>query len=142
MEDFKLDENIRLLCIRAASFPGGIRAAQEKLSAIPETGSSRNHFGVSYLYDDEILYLAGVAVQGVNENIPAGCESYTLNKGNYISIYIPDFAKDTTQIEKAFKKLLADRRIVENECCAEWYLPEGSDFSNAKDVRCMVRLAD
>ena len=82
MEDFKLAEDIRLLCIRAVSFPGGIRAAQEKLSAIPGTGSSRNYFGVSYLYDDEILYLAGVAVQGVNENIPAGCESYTLNKGN------------------------------------------------------------
>ena len=101
----------------------------------------RNHFGVSYLYDNEILYMAATEIEK-GEEVPAGYEKYTLKKGNYISIYISDFAKDISQIEKAFKILLDTPGIDPDGCCAECYLPEYSDFSTAKDIRCMVRLAD
>lgn len=141
MENFELDKDIHLFCVKAESFPMGISAAQKKLAALPKGDGKRNHFGVSYLYDDEILYMAAAELAS-GEKIPAGCDTYTLRKGNYISIYIADFAKKAKQIDRAFKTLLDDPRIDELGCCAECYLPEGADHKTAKDIRCMVRLAD
>lgn len=142
MEKFKLDRDIDLFCVKADSFPDGIMPAHEKLASISKPDGKRNHYGVSYWYDNDNLYLAAAEYTKDKEAIPAGCTTYTLKKGNYISIYIADFAKDISQIGKAFEQLLADPGIDENGCCAECYLPEGSDVTNAKDVRCMVRLAD
>src|SRR5215213_7121951 len=142
MEKFKLENDIDLFCVKAESFPEGIGAAHQKLGLISKSLGKRNYFGISYLYDDEILYMAAAQINSDKEPIPTGCETYTLKNGNYISIYISDFAKDLSQIEKAFKTLLADPGIDENGCCAECYFPEGSNGTNAKDVRCMVKLAD
>lgn len=141
MENYKLDKDIHLFCLKANSFPDGIKAAQKKLDSVSMLDGKRNHFGVSYLYDNEILYMAATEIEK-GEEVPAGYEKYTLKKGNYISIYISDFAKDISQIEKAFKILLDTPGIDPDGCCAECYLPEYSDFSTAKDIRCMVRLAD
>jgi hypothetical protein len=142
MELFRLEKDIKLFCIKADSFPDGIKTAHQKLVSITASYGKCNYFGVSYLFDNEILYMAAAELKNDDEPIPAGCETYTLNKGNYISIYIPDFSTDISQIDKAFKILLADPRIDENGCCAECYLPEGTDGTNAKDIRCMVRLSD
>ena len=142
METFNLEKDINLFCVKADSFPDGIKAAHQKLNSISKKMGKRNHFGVSFLYDDVILYMAAAELKTEAEKLPKDCEAYTLKKGAYISIYILDFAKDTTQIEKAFKTLLADPRIDENGCCAECYLPEGANANTAKDVRCMVRLSD
>lgn len=142
MEKFKLTRDIELFCVKADSFPDGIKAAHEKLASISRPYGKRNYYGISYLYDDEILYMAAAEYEKGTEKIPAGCATYTLKKGDYISIYIPDFSKNLSQIDKAFKQLLAHPGIDEEGCCAECYLPEGSGAENAKDVRCMVRLAD
>jgi len=142
MERFKLEKDINLFCVKAESFPEGIKVAHQKLVSIAKSLGKRNHFGVSYLYDDEILYMAAAEIDSSKEAIPPACETYTFKKGNYICFYIKDFTEDPTQIEKAFKTLLADPRVDEEGCCAECYFPEGTDCNNAKDVRCMVRLAD
>jgi hypothetical protein len=141
MENFKLEKDIHLFCIKADSFPEGITCAQEKLGSLHLTSIERNHFGISYLYDDQILYMAGAELKN-KEVVPPGCEAYTLRKGKYISIDVSNFRKDTSRIGQAFKILLDDPRIDENGCCAECYLPDGSNHENAKDVRCMVKLAD
>lgn len=142
MEKYKLNDDIKLFCVKAESFPDGIKAAHNMLLSISKSDTKRNYFGVSYLYDGEILYMAATQIIETDETIPPGCETFTLKKGNYISIYIPDFEKDISLIDKAFKKLLEDAGIDENGCCAECYFPEGSDLTTARDVRCMVRLAD
>lgn len=142
MEKFQLDKDVHLFCVKATSFPDGIMPAHKKLASICSSTENRNCFGVSYWYDNDNLYLASAEYEKDVEKIPAGCETYTLKHGNYISIYISDFAKDISQIGKAFEQLLDYPNIDENGCCAECYLPEGTTIDNAKDVRCMVRLAD
>ena len=142
MENFELKNDIHLFCVKADSFPDGITAAHEKLAALVKSNKPKNWFGVSYWYDDAILYMAGLQFNPEADTPPHGCTEYTLRKGNYISIYIKDFATDVSRIGKAFETLLADHRIDENGCCAECYLPEGTDHTTAKDVRCMVRLSD
>jgi hypothetical protein len=142
VENVQLENDIYLLCLKADSFPEGVHASHRKLTALLKFGDKANHFGISYLYDERILYMAAVEVAKINGRIPAGCEMYTLTKGNYSSVYISDFAKDITRVEEAFKMLLVNPRIDPDGCCAECYLPEGANFSTAKDIRCMVRLAD
>lgn len=142
MENFKLKNDITLFCVKANSFPAGIEAAHKKLASIALPFGRRNYFGLSYLYDDNILYLAAAEIKSKDESVPKDFRTYILKKGNYISIYISDFAKDISQIEKAFKTLLDDPRIDENGCYTECYFPEGTNGTNARDVRCLVRLAD
>lgn len=142
METYRLDQDIKLLCVKAESFPDGIIAAQDKLIAMTSGDSKSSYFGVSYLYDDKILYMAGVQTKERNENLLPGCEAFTLKAGNYISVYVSDFVQQTSLIEKTFKMLLDDPGIDPNGCCVECYLPEGCNPATANDVRCMIRLAD
>lgn len=116
--------------------------AQLRLAATPGVNHNSDHYGVSYLYDDEILYLAAVERLNKAEPVPPGCSTYVLKSGTYISIYISNFASDVLQIDKAFKQLLAHPGIDENGCCVECYLPDGTTHQFATDIRCMVRLAD
>jgi predicted transcriptional regulator YdeE len=137
----QIPADIHLYCVKADSFPAGIQSAQQKLTRVKIAPGIRNHFGVSYLYDGKILYMAAAQLNA-NEQAPAGCETYTLRKGKYISVHVADFRNNLAQIEKAFQVLTDDPRIDEKGCCAECYLPEGSTHETATDVRCMVRLAD
>ncbi len=121
METYKLDHDIKLFCVRAESFPDGIKAAHDKLIAITSGDSNRNYFGVSYLYDDKILYMAGVQTKERNENPPPGYETFTLKEGNYISVFISDFAQHPSLIGRTFKRLLDDSDIDPNGCCVECY---------------------
>ena len=140
LENYKLEDDIVLLCVKAKSFPEGIVAAHEALSLVTNK-TSRSHFGISYSYDGNILYMAG-AENDAEASIPSGTERFTIRRGNYASYYIKNFISDLTLIEKAFRILTDDPRIDPNGCCVECYLPEGSNFKTAKDMRCMVRLAD
>lgn len=141
MENYQLEQDINLCCIKATSFPDGIMAAHQAITELTSQGEHPNYYGVSYWYDGKILYMAGADRKPDGETTP-GCEPYTLKKGNYISIYIANFRENPTLIEQAFKQLLEFPGIDENGCCAECYFPEGAAVADATDVRCMVRLAD
>jgi len=141
-EIVQLENDIHLFCVKADSFPEGVQAAHQRLTDVAREPMSRNYFGVSYLYDDQIVYMAAAEWKKDKEMFPEECDAYVLKKGAYISIHITDFKKDPSSIGDAFKTLLEDPRIDENGCCAEFYFPTGKNGITAKDVRCMVRLAD
>lgn len=133
-EIYKLNKDIKLLCVTADSFPEGISGAFEKLHSILQGASGRNIFGISYPgKDGKIIYKAAVEEAYPGEAEKLGCEVFVLKKGNYTSTYIknsPDIARDITT---AFGELLANQDIDPNGCCVEMY-------SGNRDVRCMVRL--
>ena len=142
MEKFILEKDIHLACIRANSFPAGIAEAQEKLQRLFDPQYGHSYYGVSYLYDDDILYLAGVEIENESAVMSPECERYTLQKGNYIMVFIPQFRNHLHRIKDAFETLLSDPQIDPKGCCAEMYLPAAKGFQTATDIRCMVRLAD
>lgn len=130
MDNFKLDKDIDLCCVKAASFPDGIGEAHKKMNSIFK-GDGRRRFGVSYSYDDRILYMAGEEIMK-SEKIPPGFERYILREGSYFSFYIQDFPNNISQIEKSFSILTNDPRIDENGCCVECYFPEGQNLKTLK----------
>lgn len=134
METYHLEKDIDLLCIQAVSFPDGVMAAHEKLHALLPDHENRMFYGLSSPdKTGTIVYKAAAEVLFPGEAQQLNCEPYTLQAGEYISIFIPDFCDDVQAIGQAFQKLIHLPDIDPNGICVEMYLSE-------KDVRCMVKL--
>jgi hypothetical protein len=56
-----------------------------------------------------------------------------VKKGEYSSIFIPDFASDMQSFGRAFSELITDPRLDPEGMCVEMY-------PTPESVRCMVRL--
>ena len=134
MNSYILDNDIKVICIKAASFPDGVLAAHQKLHALVGNDKERKYFGISYGEGlGNILYKAATEEKYDGESIDLQCESFTIRKGKYNSIFIKDFMKDIAAIGKAFQQLLTQPNIDPEGYCLEMY--EGLN-----DVRCMVPL--
>lgn len=135
MEPYFVEHDMPLLCVEAKSFPAGVLAAQQQLHRLLDGRGERQYFGISWPVDGEIRYKAAATALQAGEATTLGCEPWLLNKGEYISLLIPNFMDDVPAIGRAFEQLLAHPRIDPQGACVEVYL-------NETDVRCMVRLAD
>ncbi len=133
METILLDHDIKVFYITAPSFPNGILAAHQKLHSLVPFSTSRNYFGISRPEHGVISYKAAAEELSPGEAEKLNCDTLTLKKGNYICIVLPDYLKDLSGIDKAFKKLLSHPNLDPEGYCVEWYF-------NDKDVKCMVRL--
>jgi hypothetical protein len=134
MENFILNEDIKVFCETASSFPDGVLAVHQKMHSIASFTPERKYFGLSRPNEKgAIVYKAGAA-----ELFPGELEKYKLEeiivkKGNYISFVVRDFMNDISAIGQTFQKMLSSTDIDPQGWCVEWYF-------NEKDVRCMVRL--
>ena len=133
MEKYNLEKDIHVFCVKAASFPGGITAAHQKLHALIPFSTSRRYFGISRPENGKIVYSAAAEELQAGESEKLKCDPFIIPKGEYISIEIANYASDIQSIGKAFGKLTAYKGIDPQGYCIEWYL-------NGKDVRCMIRL--
>lgn len=134
MENFQLNNDIKVFYLAAKSFPDGVLEAHNELQAKLPTIENRKFFGISSPGENgSILYKAAVEELYDGEGKKAGCERFTIKAGKYISTFIADFMKDVPAVSKAFRKLLAYPGIDPNGYCLEIY--EGSS-----DVRCLVPL--
>src|SRR6476659_6215373 len=134
-EKYFIDNDIKVACVKASSFPMGIGEAYHKLGATLPASEQRKFYGISYAdKDGNIIYRAAANELHEGEAEEFGLETFTIKRGEYISEFLKDWKKDETQIGKTFQKLLHDPRIDrEQGYCLEIY-------PNAKDVRCMVLL--
>ena len=134
MEAYILNEDIKVMCITAESFPNGVLAAHQKLHALFLLDKQRRYFGISRPNKKrEIIYKAAVEEIGTGEAEKFGIETFTIKKGTFISELVPDFMKDISQIGKTFEKLLQQPNIDPDGYCLEMYI-------NETDVRLMVGL--
>ncbi|MBK7873072.1 MAG: transcriptional regulator [Saprospiraceae bacterium] len=132
METYHLEQDWKVLCITADSFPEGVLAAHQKLHSVIPFSDDRKYFGISRPNQDGvIIYKAGAELLSEDEH--ADLESFIIKAGTYISITIQNYMEDIPAIGKAFEKLLSDPRIDPQGACIEWYLDN-------KKVQCMVRL--
>lgn len=136
MESYFLDEDIVLAYVTAESFPLGVMDAHNKLHALLPENKDRTYYGLSNPdAEGTIIYRAAAEELAANEAEKAGCKTFVLKKGKYMSIFIPDYCENIPAIGQAFQDLIALPDIDHTGCCVEMYLDD-------TDVRCMVRLAD
>ncbi|MGH2576108.1 MAG: transcriptional regulator [Ignavibacteria bacterium] len=134
MEIRNINNDIKVFYVKAESFPNGIKAAHEKLHSLLPSAEGRRFFGISYQGSNgNIIYKAAAEELQKGESEKYGCETFIIKKGEYISETLNDWQKDKGQVDRTFKKLLADPRLDENGYCLEMY-------PNEKDMMCMVKL--
>ena len=134
MENYILENDIHTFCITAKSFPDGVLESHQQLHKLIPYSKERNYYGLSCPNKEGVIvYKAAAQELSKGEGKKLNLENAIIKKGNYTSIFIPNFVNDITSVEKAFKKLLANPDIDPNGMCVEWYTSD-------TDVRCMVRL--
>lgn len=132
----KLDKDIEVFYVTAASFPDGIMAAYDKLHALLPTGDKRMFYGISYPEKSgKIIYKAAAEAKFPGEGEQYGCESFIIKKGNYTSEIIKDYLKDLPFIGQTFQKMLQHPQLDPKGYCVEIYF-------NETDVQCLVKLVD
>ncbi len=134
MEKYILENDIKVVCVTATSFPAGVMQAHQTLHSKLSNSDQRKFFGISHPdKTGSIIYKAAAEVLNENETKTPGFETFTIKKGEYIGKFIPRFCDDVTIIGKTFKELLAYPGIDPQGYCLEMYLSD-------TDVRCMVPL--
>ncbi|HKR07204.1 MAG TPA: transcriptional regulator [Bacteroidia bacterium] len=134
MEKYFLENDIKVICFTAKSFPDKVMEAHQFLHSRLENVNSRKFFGISHPgRSGTIIYKAAAEVLNEKETEIPGCETFIIKKGEYISKFIPRFCDDVTSIGKAFKELLTYPGIDPQGYCLEMYLSD-------TDVRCMVGI--
>lgn len=134
MEPYHLAHDIHLCCFPAASFPDGVMDAFKDLHAKVPNQNGRRLFGISWPDGKgSLVYKAAIEEVSPGEPEELGAETYTLKKGEYLSLIVHNFMDDIPSIGKAFNKLVAAPGVHPNTIGVEEYL-------SATDVRCMVPM--
>ena len=136
MEKFQIDNDIEVICIKADSFPDGVKGAHGKLHRLIPFTPERKYFGISWAGEDgAIHYQAAVDILNPEEEKLPGTTPFTIRKGTYMSIRIKDYMSDLQSIGRAFNELLTLETTDPNGYCLEWYMSE-------LEVRCMVPMKE
>jgi len=132
MEVYTLENDLELFCVTARSFPHEIKEAFDRLVRLIGGTDGRTFFGISYQTDrGEIIYKAAVQELQPGEGEELGCESFRLEKGDYITETLINWMEDPRSIGTTFMKMV-DSLPETIFPCVEWY--------KGDDVMCMVRL--
>jgi predicted transcriptional regulator YdeE len=133
METKTIPQDIRVLCVTAASFPAGIMDAFHKVHEMAP--GNRTTYGLSHPDSSgEIMYKAAVNELPGDAAIE-GLEHFVIEKETYLSVTIHNFMQDLPSIGNTFSMLIKQPGLDPNGYCLEWYL-------NDKDVVCMVKMKD
>jgi hypothetical protein len=133
LETIILNHDIRVLYIKAVSFPEGIMDAYKRLHAMVSSSEARSYYGISRPEEGVIVYKAAMVELYPGEAQKLNCNIQIIKGGKYIASTIQDYMKDVQEIGRTFQELLTHPRLDPEGFCVEWYL-------NDKDVRCMVRI--
>jgi predicted transcriptional regulator YdeE len=134
MKTTVIDNSIRVITVRATSFPDGIQDAFERMHRMLPFSRHRQNYGISYSdADGNITYEAACAAEYEGESSAFGLEEFVIPAGTYIMETIEDWEKHIEEVREVFQRLLADPRIDPQGFCLEVY-------HGTEKVDCMVRI--
>jgi len=129
-----IPDNIELFCVKAKSFPDDVLNAHQTLHTLIPFSEQRKYFGISRPENGGgIVYRAAAEELKKGELSSHNLEQFTIKKGQYIYVDIPNFMDKHQEIGKTFQLLLKDPRIDPQGACIEWYV-------NKTDCKCMVKI--
>lgn len=135
MENYTLDKDIHLVCVRARIFPDGIQDAFKTLLETDRSFTSRTRYGISHGSTNGIVYWAAVEEGFKGEGYTFGLDQYTIRKGVYATETLLNITGNESRIAKTFEELLKHPKLDPQGECIEWYKP-------GDEVLCMVRLTE
>jgi hypothetical protein len=135
MEKYPIAKDIKLFYVEADSFPLGVGGAFNRLYQLIGSNTGRIPYGISFPDGKgSLVYRAAIEEAFPGEAEKAGCATFIVRKGEYISEFLTDWKKNESIVGRTFQQLLKDPHIDRNGYCLEIY-------PNEKDMRCLVPLA-
>jgi predicted transcriptional regulator YdeE len=135
MEVYSIEKDLKVFGTRVHTFPDGIGKAFDSLvSKFEGAGEPRQYYGISYMEDGKIVYMAMVE-QHDEKNEDLVYEQFIISKGDYLSILIKDWRSKTSQINQVFHSIMEDARADHQHPCLEIY-------KNDEEMLCLVRMVD
>ncbi len=132
MEKYNLNEDVKVYCTTAKSFPAGIQEAFITLEKMLSK-EGRTFYGISHgSKDGGIIYKAAVSENFEGEAEKYGFETFIIKKGEYINETIIDWREKIDTIGPTFQRLLAHPLFDRISPCIEWYKSD-------KELVCMVK---
>ena len=132
MEKITLNDTTAVFGFQVKSFPEGIGDAFDKLIAVVPDGLARAYYGISYVNNNVIIYIAAAVEKLPGEAEKYGFTRYFIQPGNYHAITVKDWREKTDSIKDVFMEIMKDDCPDENRPCVEWY-------KNDEEMVCMVR---
>src|SRR5688572_14390268 len=90
MKEFELNDDIKLLLVKAKTFPDGVVPAYQELERAIVNPKGRAFFGISRGDKTGIVYWAGVRPLG-DEEKRLRLEAFTVKRGTYVSETVSDW---------------------------------------------------
>ena len=132
MEVYQLKKDMKVICVRAKSFPNDIKQSFSQLIQLLPSIEGRTFFGVSYQAKSrDMVYNAAVLEAYDGEAEKYGCDSFVIRRGKYLAETLTEWKRDESSIGSTFRKM-AEARMDTEFPCIEWYQGE--------DVICMVKI--
>lgn len=132
MEKYVLQDDLKVFGVQVKTFPSGIGETFDSLVGMLPGGFNRSFYGISYMKDGAMVYLAAAEEKDKGEAQKYDCERYTVEKGEYLTKTIKDWRKKTDHIGDVFHEMMRDSRVDKTKPCVEWY-------KNDDEMLCMVR---
>lgn len=136
MENYKIENDIEVVYLPSSDFPKNVPATYKKLNALLTDHPKRRFFGISHPdKTGTIQYKACAEILSSDIIFNGELQKFTIEKGNFVALYIVNHFQDGNSIGNAFKELLKHPKLDPKGYCLEVY----KNYTDL-DVHCMVRI--
>ncbi len=133
MEKYTLTEDLKVFGIQVDKFPTGIGEAFDKLVKMIPEGFKRSYYGIAEMMNKGMIYRATAEEKQEGEAEKYGCENYTIEKGEYLTVTLRDWQSKTNTINSIFHNMIQDDKVDRTKPSIEWY-------KNEHEMLCMLKL--
>jgi hypothetical protein len=113
--------DIRLMVIRVDEFPGGIKAAWDRLESKLSSLKGRKFYAASRYEGPQMAYFVGVVPASEEEITALGLPTMMIKGGKYARAKLLDWPDHTDKIGQIFSELTRDFPMDTNGWALEYY---------------------
>lgn len=133
MEIYHIPHNIKVFGNVVEGFPAGVGEAFHNLIQKIPAGNERVYYGISWCIGNDITYIAAAEQKSEDEPATYNCDSYTIEKGDYICIGVDDWQSKVSCIKDYFSEIMKDEKANNKSPAIEIY-------KNDKQLLCLVAI--
>jgi hypothetical protein len=112
---------VKLMVSRADEFPGGIKAAWDRLESKLPSLKGRRFYGLTVCEGSGLAYFAGVEIVSDQEAPSLGFPTMMIKGGRYARAKLLDWSDHTDKIGEIFGELMRDFPMDPNGPSVEFY---------------------
>src|SRR5436190_2138743 len=107
MEKYKLEKDVKIMCLPVPNFPNGIQQAFDELWQRLPRINNRNFYGISYGNEaGDIIYKSAAEEMEEGEAEKFGYEPFTITKGEYLIETIKNWRNQIPTIGETFTQMV------------------------------------